>query len=85
MHVILMIFPFKDGCYRANPIISVLDVGAIPLFRLEIPLPPTPFFRNVDLSYVACNTSNLWRRPICCLYFAVPYQSHFILSLATVM
>ena len=44
MHVTLMIFPFKDGCYRANPIISVLDVDAIPLFRLEIPLPPTPFF-----------------------------------------
>ena len=67
MHVTLMIFPFKDGCYRANPIISVLDVDAIPLFRLEIPPCPNPFFRNVDLLYAACNTGNLWRRPICCL------------------
>ena len=44
MHVILMIFPSKDGCYRANPLLSVLGVGAITLFRLEIPpYPPIPF------------------------------------------
>ena len=85
MHVTLMIFPFKDGCYRANPIISVLDVDAIPLFRLEIPPAPIPFFEMLIFHTLPVIRVTYGGAPFCCLYFAVPYQSHFILSLATVM